>query len=879
MRIRRTFLAYTLTAASATALAAGGPSRTDTAAVWARVDATRAVLQYTLGHVSASDYGRFQWLAVDPDQLARLRAAGVPVSVPEAPFVLDLGGLRFDPLLTPPTPPAGWDRLAASRDDEPDLRLVQYAGPLRQSALDQLRAAGLEPLQYIAPFTYVVWGSRGALARAGARSALRWSGDFLPAYRVLPPSRALGPGAIEARATVYRGADGVEASLRAAGADIVGTHAIDRHFISVRLRAPGTRFAQIAAIAGVYSLQSVPRDGGLRGEMSDQVNAGNVGDDHFAFPGYLAYLQGIGLDGAGVIVADVDGGIFDTHPDLIHRMLPCSGDTCGGSATDAHGTHTAGIIAADGSSGVTTSNGFLRGLGMAPGANLIEQLYDPTFTQAGGMLKLMTDSVANHAVMSGNSWGPSGVPLGYDDDTRQVDVGVRDSDPDTAGDQPLHYVLSFMNGGGGTSSQGTPDEGKNLFTIGSTWLQDSPTAQNPDIDDLSSNTAHGPALDGRSIPALVAPGCDVDSSASATGYALMCGTSMASPHVTGASALFVQYYRGLFGSDPSPALIKAAFTAAAKNLTGHLDADGHVMTHLFDSKQGWGRLQIDPVLAPPQRVQYVDQTTVFDNSGETWTHSYQADDPSQPIRIMLVWTDAPGHGLGGSTPAWNNDLDLRVVAGGTTYLGNALDNDGWSIAGGSADAKNNTEAVFLQPAQHAGAVAIEVLAADINSDGLANSGDDTDQDFALVCYNCRDADEADMSISATAAPNPVAPGQTLVYTILAADAGPSAATAVKASLALPAGTTFDGFGGSDWTCTLRRDVVGCDYAAALPSGAAAAPLTIATRVGTSVAGTLTATISIDANGSDADAANDTVQIVTEVLDRLFTDAFEQATTP
>ncbi|MET0226147.1 MAG: S8 family serine peptidase, partial [Dokdonella sp.] len=526
-----------------------------------------------------------------------------------------------------------------------------------------------------------------------------------------------------------------------------------------------------------------------------------------------------------------------------------------------------------------TSNGFLRGLGMAPGANLIEQLYDPTFTQAGGMLKLMTDSVGNHAVMSGNSWGPSGIALGYDDDTRQVDVGVRDADPAGAGDQPLPYVRSVMNGDGGTSSQGPPDEGKNLFTIGSTWLQDSPTLQNPDIDDLSSNSAHGPALDGRSIPALVAPGCDVDSSASATGYELMCGTSMASPHVTGASALFVQYYRGVFGNDPSPALIKAAFTAVAKNLTGHLDADGHVMTHLFDSKQGWGRLQIDPVLAPPQSVQYVDQTTVFDNTGETWTHGYQADDPSQPIRIMLVWTDAPGHGLGGSTPAWNNDLDLRVVAGATTYLGNALDNDGWSVAGGSADTKNNTEAVFLQPAQHGGAVAIEVLAADINSDGLPNSGDDTDQDFALVCYNCRDAEQTDMSVSATAAPNPVAPGQTLVYTIEAADAGPAAATAVKATLALPAGTTFAGFGGGDWTCVPRRDIVGCDYAAALPSGAAAAPLTISALVGPSVAGTLTATISIDANGTDANAANDTVQIVTEVLDRIFSDGFEQAQTP
>jgi hypothetical protein len=139
---------------------------------------------------------------------------------------------------------------------------------------------------------------------------------------------------------------------------------------------------------------------------------------------------------------------------------------------------------------------------------------------------------------------------------------------------------------------------------------------------------------------------------------------MASPHVTGASALFVEYYRNLFGHDPSPAMIKAAFTAVAKNLTGNHDADGGTLTHLFDNKQGWGRLQLSPVLAPTEAVQYIDQTTVFDNTGESWSHSYVAADPAKPIRIMLAWTDAPGHGLGGSTPAWNNDLDLRVSANG-----------------------------------------------------------------------------------------------------------------------------------------------------------------------------------------------------------------------
>ena len=513
------------------------------------------------------------------------------------------------------------------------------------------KGAGWNIVQYIHPFSYVVWGDSTARSSVESAEIVRWTGPFAPAYRVLPKWRNLPAPPQQVTVLMYRGADtdAVVADLEALGGELESRNVLNQTFEIAGFMLPGNALQQASRISGVYSIQLVPTDGGLRSEMSDQVCANNVGPTNLAFPGYLTWLTGIGLDGNGVIIANVDGGIQQTHPDLVNRMISCTGTTCGGSASSSHGTHTAGIMAADGTSGTLDTFGFLRGLGVAPGASLVEQVYSPYFQWPNGMLMLMTDSYNNGASLSGNSWGPAGSPLGYDDDTMQVDIGVRDADPNAAGNQPLTYVLSIMNGYGGISSQGTPDEAKNIFTIGSTKMQTSVGTQILQINDLSNNSAHGPALDGRLIPHMVAPGCYVDSATSGNGYTTMCGTSMASPHVSGAVGLFIEYYRSLSGyvSDPSPALIKAAFLPVAHDLAGNVDADGVIMGHPFDDRQGWGRMDLEAVVDPLLNARYFDNPVVFDNTGEEWVVLLAADVPTEPLRIMLVWTDAPGHGLGG----------------------------------------------------------------------------------------------------------------------------------------------------------------------------------------------------------------------------------------
>ncbi len=764
------------------AIAAGGPAEGAAGTRVVRVSASAKARAAVAGLQTQRrmDYGAFEWVELSSVEFAKLQASGVPFEEQVEPFTLTLGELKFDPAQSRPVV-GGWDQPLGAGED---LRLVQFHGPTRPEWLSELETRGLRVVQYIHPHTYVVWANQRQLqgltavpdapepravgeAEPAPMSEVRWTGEFLPAYRVLPRWRSLAAEAVDTHVMIYRGANAasVMQQLQGLGAKLDSVSDTDPAFRIVQVRMSGDQFRKAAGIPGVYSIQPVPTDGGDRGEMSNQVNVNNVNASNQAFPGYLAWISSAGVNGNGVIIANVDSGIQDTHPNLVNRMRPCTGSSCGGATSSSHGTHTAGIMAADGTSGVLDGFGFQRGLGVAPGAGIVEQLYSPTYTQAGGMLLLMTHSYNNGASLSGNSWGPSGTPRGYDANTRQVDVGVRDADPNASGNQPLSFVLSFMNGNGGTSTQGTPDEGKNLLSVGSTKMQTSGGAQILAINDLSSNSGHGPALDGRKIPLMVAPGCQVDSTVPTNSYGLLCGTSMASPHVSGGVALFIERYRSLpdYSADPSPALVKAAFLAVCRNLAGFLDANGGTLGNPFDSKQGWGRFDLQAIVTPSTSVRYFDDPQLFTATGQEWSRTVSAQDPSKPLRIMLVWTDAPGHGLGGSTPAWNNNLDLVVESGANTYRGNVFAGaGGWSVTGGTADDRNNTEAVFIGPTAPS-AYTIRVIAANINSDGVPGNGSPTDQDFALACYNC--AEEPGFTVAVTPASTEVCAPADANYTV------------------------------------------------------------------------------------------------------------------
>lgn len=719
---------------------------------WLRIDNPKEELRQQLNDV-AIDYENFLWL-----HESRLPSRSViddaSVHIITNPFYFNIDNRTID-LSQTHWLDSDWfsDRSLSRGDDTSQLYIVQFNGPVKNEWLSEIKNKNIQLIKPLAPFSWIVRATPQQQESLNQTNGIRASRYLFGAFRVAAQHRGLDNTFVPTMALVVKQElSQSQAELVQLGALIHSTVTINSKLSAINFSFPGAQYQTAAEIPGLLTIQKVATDGGPRGEMSQQSIVGAYNGSLSVSPGYASWLSAAGVDGAGVTVGVVDGGIYENHPDLVGQMVACSGPgpSCGNSS-DSHGTHVAGAIGGTGVNNALDSGGFNRGLGVAPGVNIVEQLYFPLLGSgpgsmvAGGMLSIYKDSQISGALLTNNSWGPTGSPQGYDIPTMEIDMIARDANPDIAGNQPVMPVWSIMNGNGdwngsacSPSSLGSPDEAKNLFAVGSTKLQSSLGVQQSALFDVSYNSAHGPACDGRLVPHIVAPGCSTDAPDSSTGYGLKCGTSMASPVISGAVSLYWEQYRNSHGVDPSSALIKALFTVKADDLNGFDDADGNVMGHAPDRKQGWGRVNLDKIINPVEQLWLTDQQTLFTETGDLWSQQLSADDPAKPVKIMLVWTDAPGAGLGGSNPAWVNDLDLSVNSGANNYLGNQFAGDGFSATGGSTDTQNNMEAVFLKASQHLGnPFTIQVLAANIMDDALNPHNPTINrQDFALVCDNC-----------------------------------------------------------------------------------------------------------------------------------------------
>ncbi|HGY89785.1 MAG TPA: PKD domain-containing protein [Planctomycetes bacterium] len=650
------------------------------------------------------------------------------------------------------------------------LYLVQFEGPVKDAWVRRIEGLGLRVIQYLPMNAYVLSVPARDVALLEALRAdmpeMRYAGVWQPAWRLAPTLRAwrdtLQGQPVPVTVQVIGGTNEREA------ADFVGARArrviqVFRvgPYLNVQAEIDPARFAELAHSPRVFAMELLGEIKRLD-ERQGQIVAGNISGTGPSSPGYLAWLASMGFDstqfgGFSVNVVD-DATSLTGHPDLASSRIDFTRNPTNQTGPQGgHGFLNANIVAGFNSgtgSAVEDSGGYNYGLGIAPWAHVGSTAIFGNTSSNGTAWEDTAYSLG--ARISTNSWGFSsaGNPIAdYDSNSQAYDSIVRDARAGVGGNQELMVVFAAGNDGSGSNTVSTPGTAKNVLTVGASENNRQTgtdgcaigNAGANNVDDIISFSSRGPVNsaggDGRWKPEIVAPGTHIEAGVPQSNYngSSVCnqyfpsgqtlygwssGTSHSTPAVAGGAALVYQHFLNNGLSAPSPAMQKAVLVNAAEYMTGVGANDT-----LPSNSQGMGRMNLGRAFDTTSKM-YVDQTQVLTATGTSHTITGNVASSGQPFRVTLCWTDAPGPTTGAP---YVNDLDLTVTVGGTTYRGNVFAG-AHSIAGGSADFRNNTESVFL-PAGVSGPFTVTVTASNIAGDGVPGNGDTTDQDFAVVIYN------------------------------------------------------------------------------------------------------------------------------------------------
>ena len=261
--------------------------------------------------------------------------------------------------------------------------------------------------------------------------------------------------------------------------------------------------------------------------------------------------------GSGVVVAVIDTGVDYTHPDLGNGLGPSykvvgGYDFYNGDADpmddNGHGTHVAGIIAAK---GVIT--------GVAPYASILA--YKVLGADGSGSTSKVISGI--EAAMDPNGDGNTGDHA----DVISLSLGGPGQDGDPlclavreAVKAGVVVVVAAGNDGPSLGTVASPGIAPEVITVGAVNSYGS----------LASFSSRGPTPSLSLKPEICAPGVNIESTvpysdavySSVTGHRPLSGTSMATPHVSGAAALLLQLH-----PDWTPQQVKSALLTSASAMT------------------------------------------------------------------------------------------------------------------------------------------------------------------------------------------------------------------------------------------------------------------------------------------------------------------------
>ncbi|WP_262058129.1 S8 family serine peptidase [Streptomyces sp. STR69] len=316
-----------------------------------------------------------------------------------------------------------------------------------------------------------------------------------------------------------------------------------------------------------------PAAGTVRVDLNDNLD---FTDDTPMKPYKDGYQIGyFGTDNPATDVVERIPFVVEIRKDVVYNASGAKADYVNiGVIESEHGTHVAGITAANGLFGGKMN-------GAAPGAKIVSSR---ACTWTGGCTNValtegMIDLVANRGVDIVNM-SIGGLPALNDGNNARAELYTRLID--TYG---VQLVISAGNSGPGANTIGDPGLADKVISVGAaiskeTWAANYGSQVEKKYQ-LLPFSSRGPREDGGFTPTLVAPGAAINSTQTwlpgspvaeagytlPAGYSMLQGTSMASPQAAGASALLLsaakQKHIAL-----TPATLRTALTSTAHHIKG-----------------------------------------------------------------------------------------------------------------------------------------------------------------------------------------------------------------------------------------------------------------------------------------------------------------------
>lgn len=267
--------------------------------------------------------------------------------------------------------------------------------------------------------------------------------------------------------------------------------------------------------------------------------------------------------------------VVETRKKVVYNAAGATSDYVNiGVIESEHGTHVAGITAANGLFGGKMN-------GAAPGAKIVSSR---ACTWSGGCTNIaltegMIDLVVNRGVDVVNM-SIGGLPPLNDGNNARAELYKRLVDI-----YGVQLVISAGNDGPGVNTIGDPGLADHVISVGAsiskeTWASNYGSGVTKKYDMLPFSS-RGPREDGGFTPTISAPGASINSTQTwlpgspvkesgyslPAGYSMLQGTSMASPQAAGATALLLSAAKQKHIELP-PADLRTALTSTATQIKG-----------------------------------------------------------------------------------------------------------------------------------------------------------------------------------------------------------------------------------------------------------------------------------------------------------------------